>query len=71
LIRGLGELCARSAASPEIEDYVELVYDQALLAEGSPVDDPVRLARRIADLGSRVLAPLATAARAPLGEGEG
>jgi molecular chaperone HtpG len=68
LIHGLGELCARSPDAPQIQDYVELVYDQALLAEGSPVDDPVRLARRIAELGSRVLA---ADARGPLGEAKG
>jgi molecular chaperone HtpG len=55
LIRGLGELCAKEADSPRIPDYIELVHDQALLAEGSPVEDPVALARRIAELGARVL----------------
>jgi len=64
LIRGIGELCSKQPDSSQIEDYVELVYDQALLAEGSPVEDPVRLARRIAELGARVMS-------APLGESKG
>ena len=55
LIRGLGELCAKNPESGGIPDYIELVHDQALLAEGSPVEDPVALARRIAELGARVL----------------
>jgi molecular chaperone HtpG len=55
LIRGLGELCAKDPDSARLSDYVMLVHDQALLAEGSPVEDPVALARRISDLGSRVL----------------
>ena len=55
LIRGLGELCTKDADSPRVTDYIELVHDQALLAEGSPVEDPVALARRISELGSRAL----------------
>jgi len=56
-IRGLGELCAKDADSAKVADFIELVHDQALLAEGSPVEDPVALARRISDLGSRLLEP--------------
>jgi molecular chaperone HtpG len=55
LIRGLDDLCKKDADSPQVKDYIELVHDQALLAEGSPVEDPLALARRIAELGARVL----------------
>ena len=38
-----------------------MLFDQALLAEGSPVDDPAAFARRITELLTQVTA----------GEGEG
>lgn len=58
LVRSLEELGKRDEA--QLGEYVELLYDQALLAEGSPVADPSRFARRVADL-------MALAARGTLG----
>ena len=34
----------------EINDMADLLYQQALLIEGFPVDDPVELANKICDL---------------------
>ena len=34
----------------KIFDYAELLYDQALLIEGLPVEDPVRFSNLICDL---------------------
>jgi molecular chaperone HtpG len=50
LLRSLNELSEKHPDSPHVGEWIELVYDQALLAEGSPIDDPVRFARRIAEL---------------------
>ncbi len=36
--------------SPRLADWVALLHDQALLAEGSPVEDPERFARQLAEL---------------------
>ena len=34
----------------DVEDYVHLLYDQALLREGSPIDDPAGFAQRMSKL---------------------
>lgn len=36
--------------SPKIGEWMELIYDQALIAEGSQVSDPALLAKRLTDL---------------------
>lgn len=41
---------AKDAADPRIDSYARLLYDQAVLAEGSKVQDPAALARRINEL---------------------
>jgi molecular chaperone HtpG len=46
-VRGLH---ARDAASPRLEAYCRLLYDEAVIAEGSKVKDPVAFARRINEL---------------------
>jgi len=53
LLRSLTELVAKNAAVARVSDWIELVYDQALLAEGSPIDDPVRFAKRFSELMTR------------------
>jgi molecular chaperone HtpG len=50
LINRLREIHAADAESPRLTELIELIYDQALLAEGSPIADPVRFARRMTDL---------------------
>ena len=40
----------KSLAGTELDDAVELLYGQALLAEGSPVSDPARFNRLLTDL---------------------
>jgi HSP90 family molecular chaperone len=40
----------KSLAGTELDDAVELLYGQALLAEGSPVVDPARFNRLLTDL---------------------
>ncbi|MBL8604745.1 MAG: molecular chaperone HtpG [Myxococcales bacterium] len=38
------------AGDPAVSEYVEVLYDQALLTEGTPPDDPQKFARRITAL---------------------
>lgn len=48
---------ARAASGDEsLDEWIELLYDQALLTEGSTPDDPHRFAQRMTDLMQRALA---------------
>ncbi len=42
-----------SADDPRLADYADLLYGQALLAEGSPLPDPARYVKLIAELMTR------------------
>jgi molecular chaperone HtpG len=50
IIEALRGLHGKSPDSPVIAEYAELLFDQALLAEGSPVPDPLNFAKRVAKL---------------------
>jgi len=52
LVAGLRRVHARDGATDEVEEWIRLLYDQALLAEGSPVEDPIHLARQLSRLMS-------------------
>jgi molecular chaperone HtpG len=56
LVRSVAELEAREPGSERVADWIHLLYDQALLAEGSPPDDPAAFARRL----SRVMTTAAS-----------
>jgi molecular chaperone HtpG len=44
------ELHATSTDHPKLGDYSDLIFNQALLAEGSDIQDPQRFARLVNDL---------------------
>lgn len=46
-VRKLREIATQNANDPRVEDLGRLLYDQAVIAEGSRVKDPVAFARRI------------------------
>jgi molecular chaperone HtpG len=50
IIKNLEQLVEKSPDAPELSEWMELVYDQALIAEGSQVKDPARLSRRLTAL---------------------
>jgi molecular chaperone HtpG len=50
LIARLNDEHSRDAASDKLKQWVEMLYDQALLTEGSPLPDPARFASRVASL---------------------
>jgi molecular chaperone HtpG len=52
-VEALRQLHAKDAADPRIEAYARLLYDQAVIAEGSTVADPVAFAKRVNDLIAR------------------
>ncbi|MGA2082036.1 MAG: molecular chaperone HtpG [Holophaga sp.] len=49
-VQGLRKLHQADPADPRIETYAHLLHDQAVLAEGSRIEDPGAFARRINDL---------------------
>ncbi|MBM3981145.1 MAG: molecular chaperone HtpG [Planctomycetes bacterium] len=49
-VRALHE---KSAAAPRLDLYARLLYEQAVIAEGSKVSDPVAFAKRVNDLITR------------------
>ena len=55
LVQGMNRLQQRDADSEKLAEWIEVVYAQALLAEGSPVDDPARLAQRLGKLLTTVV----------------
>ena len=52
-VEALRELFAKDPADPRIEGYARLLYEQAVIAEGSTVADPVAFARRVNELITR------------------
>jgi molecular chaperone HtpG len=50
IIRKIADAQFEIEAAGKTEDWVRLLYDQALLAEGSPIGDPAAFARRMAEL---------------------
>lgn len=46
-VLALQNLYTADPTDPRVEDYGSLLYEQAVIAEGSPVNDPVALAARI------------------------
>lgn len=50
LVSSMQKLFEADKANPELQKYAHLLYDQALLTEGSPIPDPLSFAKNIADL---------------------
>ncbi len=50
LVDVIQEIYTKDKASPLFADYVGLIYEQALLTEGSPLKDPLGFAKKVSDL---------------------
>jgi molecular chaperone HtpG len=50
VVRSLQALEAREPGAARVTEWIELLYDQALLTEGSALPDPNRFARRVTSL---------------------
>jgi len=50
LVKNLEKMYEREPESPKLGEWIELLFEQALLAEGSPVEDPARFATRLTAL---------------------
>ncbi len=55
LLPKLQELFEKDAKDPVLAEYAELLYGQAVLAEGGTLDDPGSFSRKLADLMFRAL----------------
>ena len=49
-VLALQQLCEKDSSDPRVESYARLLYDQAVIAEGSKIKDPVAFARVINEL---------------------
>ena len=56
IVEHLKALQEKEPASPQVTEWVEMLYDQALLTEGSSVEDPNRFARRMTALMTQLAA---------------
>ncbi|WP_434382831.1 molecular chaperone HtpG [Melittangium boletus] len=56
IIQHLRALQEKEPGSAQMQEWVEMLYDQALLTEGSSVEDPNRFARRMTALMTQVAA---------------
>ncbi|HJZ56852.1 MAG TPA: molecular chaperone HtpG [Gemmataceae bacterium] len=52
-VEAVRKLHAKNASDPRVELYARLLYEQAVVAEGSKVSDPAAFARRVNDLIAR------------------
>lgn len=50
VITKLQQLQEKEGSSSRVEEWVQVLYDQALIAEGSPVENPARFAQRLTAL---------------------
>jgi molecular chaperone HtpG len=50
LIATMRELLRRDEKHPKLEEYADLLFDQALLTAGLPVDDLLQFTRRVSNL---------------------
>jgi molecular chaperone HtpG len=53
VIENLARAVAAHSEGGQVSSWIRTLYDQALIAEGSPVDDPADFARRLTDLVQR------------------
>jgi molecular chaperone HtpG len=49
-VKKLGAIAAENPSDSRLHDLVTVLYEQALLAEGSPLEDPVGFAKRLSAL---------------------
>jgi molecular chaperone HtpG len=54
VVTSLVKLLERDAKAPQIDEWIWLLYDQALLAEGSVIEDSATFAKRVATLLTQV-----------------
>ncbi len=56
VVTRLGRMAARDAADPRLKEWLLLLYEQSLVSEGSPLDDPNGFAKRLTALLGQAVA---------------
>ena len=46
----LARMYQENKENKKLDDYYDLLYDQGLLTEGSPITDPLRFSRLVSEL---------------------
>lgn len=50
ILKVMGEMHKQSADDARLLDYADLLYDQALLTEGTPIKDPLKFTKLVSEL---------------------
>jgi molecular chaperone HtpG len=50
ILKAMAGIHQQDKSAPALSDYADLLYDQALLTEGTPIKDPLRFTRLVSDL---------------------
>jgi molecular chaperone HtpG len=50
IVRVMGDMYQQSADDARLLDYADLLYDQALLTEGTPIKDPLKFTKLVSEL---------------------
>lgn len=50
ILKAMADIHTQDKAAPVLADYADLLYDQAILTEGSPIKDPLRFTRLVSEL---------------------
>lgn len=50
IVRVMGDMYQQSADDTRLLDYADLLYDQALLTEGTPIKDPLKFTKLVSEL---------------------
>lgn len=61
VVKGLLDLSQKDASDARVESAARLLFDQAVIAEGSRVKDPAGFAKRVNDLLAREVSPTSSA----------
>lgn len=50
ILKAMAGIHQQDKSAPALSDYADLLYDQALLTEGTPIKDPLRFTRLVSEL---------------------
>lgn len=50
IVKVMGDMYKQSADDARLLDYADLLYDQALLTEGTPIKDPLKFTKLVSEL---------------------
>jgi len=50
ILQVMGGMFSADATNPRLADYCDLLFDQALLTEGSPIQDPLKFTKLVSEL---------------------